>query len=156
MSTRTQDVVGLEEACGPPAARLWELTPSQIRHSVDAVLPGIRPGQDRLGRAVSTEGRVFSNEARFDSMNPEHIDDVFEWSIELGTLGVESLIERFSCLEESPWENSCLDDMVSAVVSRAYRRPLTETESTELVEFLTEGRADGEESQVTLALCSSR
>lgn len=156
ISTRTEDVVSLEEPCGLPATRIWELTPAQLRRSVDAILPGGRPDGDQLGRTIDTASRVFSNEARFDSMSDEHVDDVFQWSIDVGTLGVDALIERFDCLAEPTWNASCLSDMVTAVSSQAFRRPLTETESTDLVAFVEEERTQSGESQVALSLFLER
>ncbi len=137
--------------CRPPLARIWKLTATQYDASLHQVLPQAEPA----GLADEPRAhRWFTNEDEGGDMQVKIVAEMFRHTEAQAQRVIDDPGLLAPCLTGGSIDDqACLRDAMADLVTRAYRRPGTDEEIAELVEYVHDRAAiDGPHEALGLAV----
>ncbi|MEM9187937.1 MAG: DUF1592 domain-containing protein [Myxococcota bacterium] len=132
--------------CAVPAERIWKLTPAQYVRSLEALIPQAEISTEAIASSISTTTR-FENNNDQRPMTLPHVEALFNAASAAADAAIANPTDLHSCLGDGLDDDACIGNVIEDFGAKAYRRPLTAEETSDLTSFFaTEAGAYGREN----------
>ena len=130
------EVCSLEEA-RPDSAPIRRLTPLEYQRTIHGLFPQLELGQLSVAPDPSLDG--FNNNAASQTPSPVLIEQYRNTARSVAAVALGELASWAPCSEET---SGCAQQIARDLAERAYRRPLTSDETSEINAFATASASD--------------